>query len=205
MHQFGYSYLFSLPLPSLSLLSPECHENTGKQPSLILPENSPTFAKEWKQRGRNQWHHKPSLPPGTNERKVTQKRAPFPCSWNRAVVRKQVHWIAINSLWNRILLIGSGGSGSWEVKSIDYKFLVWVSVKNEHTGCLCLTYKDKPPLPHEDQNTVIGMRAVTSGTFPLWATSVLTNVEPHQLVQNSANLRWQMIFPTSAFDQVWGG
>ena len=43
---------------------------------------------------------------------------------------------------------------------------------------------------------------VTSGPSPLGATSVLTTAEPHQLVQDSANLRRQMVVPTAAFDQV---
>lgn len=120
LHRFGDGYFFSFSLALLSLLSTECHENTGEQPGLIWPENSPTFAKEWNQRGRNQGPHKPAMLVSRNwwGKKKWLKRGPhFFAPETPYMVRKQVPWL-LNSLGNRFLLIGSGGSGGWEIKSV---------------------------------------------------------------------------------------
>lgn len=42
-------------------------------PGWSCQKTLPLFAKEGNQRGRNQWRHKPRLPPGANGRKVTLK------------------------------------------------------------------------------------------------------------------------------------
>lgn len=68
---------------------------------------------------------------------------------------------------------------------------------------ICVTFTNTSHLWHtRTKKFPLEWMLVTSGPFSLKATSVLTKVEPHQLAQDSANLRRQMVFHTSAFDRV---
>lgn len=85
---FKYIYLALVISFHFLCLSCPCSPQSAMRTSESNPAQScqktlPLFAKEWNQRGRNRWCHKPSLPPGANGRRVTQKRPHFfaPQTW----------------------------------------------------------------------------------------------------------------------------
>ena len=81
MHLFGSGYFFSFPLPLLSLLSPECHENIGGQPRLILPENSPTLCKGRKPERKESVTSQAQIASRSQWKKGDPKEPPLPRFW----------------------------------------------------------------------------------------------------------------------------
>lgn len=98
-------YFFSFPLPLLSLLSPECHENIGEQPRLILPENSPTLCEGRKPERKESVTSQAQIASRSQWKKGDPKEPPLPRffffffapkTWH--TVRKQVLWLLNSQL-----------------------------------------------------------------------------------------------------------